>query len=117
MIMTNVSGLVHPNSRPRIYAGLLLILGTALAAGGVRLALIGGSLYYVCAGTVVVVSAILLWRGRLLGAWLYGAMLLGTAIWALWEVGLDFWQLWPRLWIWAALGLWLLIPRTRRGLA
>jgi quinoprotein glucose dehydrogenase len=103
--------------RPRrIYAALLFLIGAALAIGGIRLAALGGSLYYVLAGTLVVASAILLWRGRRLGAWLYVAMLVGTLVWALWEVGLDGWALMPRLLMWIVLGLWLLTPWARRGL-
>ena len=102
---------------PRIYAVLLFAVGAASAAAGVMLALLGGSPYYATAGLAVIASAIMLWRGRLLGAWLYAAMLLGTLVWAFWEVRLDAWQLLPRLLMWTVLGLWLLLPRTRRGLA
>ena len=116
--MTDAQPGVSSNRKPpRVYAALLFVIGAALAAGGVTLVTLGGSFYYAIAGLAVVASAILLWRGRLLGAWLYAAMLLGTLAWALWEVGLDGWQLLPRLLMWVVLGLWLLLPRTRRSLA
>jgi quinoprotein glucose dehydrogenase len=101
---------------PRLFAVLLLVVGGVLAVGGVRLAMLGGSWYYLIGGGAIVASAVLLWRGHRSGAWLYGAMILGTAIWALWEVGLDGWALVPRLLALFVLGLWLLTPGVRSGL-
>ncbi len=43
-------------------------------------------------------------------------MLLASTAWALWEVGLDWWQLVPRLALWFALGVILLLPWARRPL-
>lgn len=102
---------------PRIFAGLLFVIGLALAGGGLYLALLDGSLYYVVAGSLIVVAAVLLWAGRRAGAWLYFAVVLGTWGWAIWEVGFDGWQLVPRVLLLTALGLWLLTPHARRGLA
>lgn len=101
---------------PRIFAALLLLLGAVLAVGGVWLAVLGGSPYYAIAGLALILSGILLWRGRRSGAWLYLIILLGTFGWSLWEVGLDGWQLLPRLALFMVLGLWLLTPWARRGL-
>jgi quinate dehydrogenase (quinone) len=95
---------------------LLVLVGLALATGGVVLALRGGSLYYLVAGIVLVLSGVFTWRGRPLGGTLYGWLLLATVAWALLEVGLDRWGLVPRLVMFAVLGLWFLLPRTRRGL-
>jgi quinoprotein glucose dehydrogenase len=102
---------------PRIYASLVVLLGLALLWGGVQLLLVGGSLYYVLAGGMTVACGMLLWRGRIEGAWLYGVVVLLTLIWALWEVGFDFWGLLPRLGLLVVFGLWLFAPWTRRGLA
>lgn len=101
---------------PRLFAAVLLLVGIVLAAGGVQLALLDGSLYYAVAGTALAVAAILLWRGRRSGAWLFLLVLLGTWGWAIWEVGLDGWQLMPRVLLLTVLGLWLLTPWARRGL-
>ncbi|HYM35801.1 MAG TPA: hypothetical protein VET48_10425, partial [Steroidobacteraceae bacterium] len=102
--------------RPRIFASVLFVIGLMLAFGGVRLAFLGGSLYYLIAGCVIVASALLIWRGKKSGAWLYGLMLIATLIWSLAEVGFDWWALAPRLAMFSVLGSWLLVPGTRRKL-
>ncbi|MFN3357843.1 MAG: hypothetical protein ACK418_17795 [Pseudomonas sp.] len=45
---------------PRLLGVLLLIMGLALLAGGIKLALLGGSLYYLLAGIGVALTGILL---------------------------------------------------------
>lgn len=102
---------------PRIFAALLFLIGASIGAGGLWLATLGGSLYYAIAGIAIIASALLLWKGRRSGAWLYGAMLVGTLVWALSEVGFDLWGLLPRLALLTVLGAWLLTPWAKRGLA
>lgn len=102
--------------RPRVLAVVMLLLGAALCVPGAALALAGGSVYYVIAGTVLLICGVLLFRGDRRGALLYGLLLLGTLAWSLFEAGLDPWALLPRLGLLTALGLWLLLPRVRRGL-
>lgn len=99
---------------PRIFAAVVFLLGAAFVWGGIRLMSVGGSLYYLIAGLVLLGSGLLLWRGNRLGSWLYGALLAGTLIWSLWEVGWDVWALVPRLAFLTVVGLWLLMPWTRR---
>jgi quinoprotein glucose dehydrogenase len=100
------------NARPPyIYATLLLIIGLALAGGGSWLLSLGGSPYYLVAGLMVIGSAILLYRGRAEGAWLYGLMLSLTIAWSLWEIGFDWWGLTARIVAPTILGLWLLLPQ------
>lgn len=110
------SSLESAASPPRVYPLLLLLVGLALFAGGARLLMLGGSVYYLLSGMAIAVSAVLLWRGRAEGAWAYGAMYLATLIWSLWEVGFTFWGLLPRLALLTLLGAWLLTPWTRRAL-
>ncbi|HEY0212504.1 MAG TPA: membrane-bound PQQ-dependent dehydrogenase, glucose/quinate/shikimate family [Paenirhodobacter sp.] len=82
----------------------LALLGAVIVAAGLffviaggKLALLGGSWYFVLAGLVLIVSGVLIVRGRVCGAALFGAALLATGIWALWEVGLQFWPLVSRV--------------------
>jgi membrane-bound PQQ-dependent dehydrogenase (glucose/quinate/shikimate family) len=107
----------HSRPRPpRIFASFLLLIGLVLAAGGVRLATLGGSLYYAITGVLLIASAVLLWRGQRWGAHLYGLMTLGTIVWALVESGFDGWALAPRVLPFLVLGLLLLRSKTRRSL-
>ncbi len=101
---------------PRLLGVLLLLMGMALVAGGIKLMQLGGSLYYLLAGIGFAVVGIMLLALRKHALGLYGLVLLGSTAWALWEVGLDWWQLVPRLSLWFALGVVLLLPWTRRPL-
>jgi quinoprotein glucose dehydrogenase len=103
-------------SAPWIFAIVLALFGAALGAGGVELALLGGSLYYFLTGAALIATAWLLWRGRRAGMWLYAAIIGYTAVWSLWEIGLDGWSLASRLGLFVLLGLYFLLPHTRRGL-
>ena len=102
--------------KPRLLAMVLTLCGVGLSLQGWTLALLGGSLYYLSAGLLLITVAVLLFRGRPEGAWLFGAFLGMTYLWALFEVGLDPWQLMPRVGLFTVLGLWFLLPRVRRGL-
>jgi quinate dehydrogenase (quinone) len=101
---------------PRTFAAIVLLVAIAFLYGGVRLIAVGGSLYYLLAGGVLLASAILLWRGNKLGSHLYGALLAATLAWSLFEVGADLWALAPRLGLLSVLGAWLLTPFARRAL-
>ena len=101
---------------PRLLGILLLLMGLALLAGGIKLSQLGGSLYYLIAGIGFALSGVLLLALRRNALGLYGLVLLGSTLWALWEVGLDWWQLVPRLALWFALGVVLLLPWARRPL-
>lgn len=102
---------------PWIFAVLLFLLGAVLAVGGAQLALLGGSLYYVLTGVILIIAAALLWRGRRAGMWLYVFILLYTLIWSLWEVGMDGWSLASRLGLLVVLGCYFLFPAVRRRIA
>ena len=91
------------------------LFGLVLLIGGVWLATLGGSLYYLVAGVVLLVIAGMLGRRSTAGIWLYALLMIATVIWGLWEAGTDFWALVPRLDILGVLGLWLLIPAATRG--
>lgn len=101
---------------PRFFAAFLILIGLALAAGGVQLITLGGSFYYAIAGITLVASGALLFRGNAWGSWLYGILTAGTVVWAITEVGFDGWALAPRILPFLVLGLWLLRPGLRRTL-
>ena len=97
----------------KVLAGLLFTLGAWLAGGGAWLVTLGGSWYYLVAGVATMASAVLLWRARRLGLWVYFATFVATVLWALAEGGADFWQLVPRLGLPLAIVLYLLMPWVR----
>jgi glucose dehydrogenase len=95
---------------------ILLLLGAALGAGGVWLAVLGGSWAYIAIGIGLLVSGVLLVRRRRAGLGVYATLLIATLVWALWEVGLDRWALIPRGAFLAVVGVWLLMPLFSRPL-
>ena len=101
---------------PWIFGSILFLLGVALAIGGVQLALLGGSLYYVLTGVLLVIAAVYLWRRRRIGMWLYLFVVAYTLVWSLWEIGLDGWALASRLGLLVVLALYFLFPAARRRL-
>lgn len=76
---------------------VVFIIGLPLIWGGVQLAWLGGSWYYLLAGIGLAVTGLLIFRHNKWGIWLYAAVYLATIAWALWEAGLHFWPLVPRL--------------------
>ena len=93
------------------------VLGLALAAGGVYLATVGGSLYYIIAGLGLAITGFLVFKGRRAAFGLLAVLLLGSVIWSLVEVRFDWWQLLPRLDLWFVLAVWLLLPFVSRRFA
>jgi len=81
----------------RVLATVLALIGLALTIGGGWLLALGGSPYYLLAGLGLVASGVMLWRLKLLGAWIYIGVFVLTVLWALWEVGLNGWALVPRV--------------------
>jgi quinoprotein glucose dehydrogenase len=101
---------------PTLLGVVIVLMGLALLALGIRLSQLGGSLYYLIAGIGFTISGILLIMGRRSALTLYALLLFASTVWALWEVGLDWWQLVPRLALWFAIGVVLLLPWFRRPL-
>jgi quinoprotein glucose dehydrogenase len=106
----------HTKSGPllAITGAVFAILGLVLIVGGGYLASLGGSLYYVLAGIGLLATGVLVFMGRRAAQGLLAALLLATLAWALVEVRFDWWQLLPRLDIWFAAGIWLLLPFVNR---
>ncbi|MVW79280.1 glucose/quinate/shikimate family membrane-bound PQQ-dependent dehydrogenase [Bordetella sp. 02P26C-1] len=107
----------HSRSASQTLGWIVLVLIALYAfAGGIWLAALGGSWYYVLLGMVLIVSAVFLWRFRAAGLWCYAVALLATWFWGIWEVGADFWALAPRYGLLFLLGLWFLLPPATRGI-
>lgn len=101
---------------PSLLGIMLLLMGLALLAGGIKLSMLGGSLYYLLAGIGLLATGVLLLAARRSALGLYALVLFVSTVWALWEVRLDWWQLVPRLALFFALGIVLLLPWVRRPL-
>ena len=80
-----------------VLGAVLVLCGLFFAIGGVKLAMLGGSSYFLIAGIAIVLSGLLIVLRRPAGALLFGLVTLLTAIWAVWEVGFEFWPLNSRL--------------------
>ena len=90
-----------------ILASLMAAIGIVLAAGGVWLAILGGSPYYVIAGLALLASAWFLFRGRLLGGWIYIGLFILSAIWGFMESRGNAWAMIP--WLVAPLVILILV--------
>ena len=100
-----------------LVGAVIVAAGLFFVVGGGYLAWLGGSLYFVVAGLVLIASGVQIMRARLSGAALFGVALLGTAIWAVWDAGLAFWPLVSRLFAMAVGGVVvaLSVPLLTRG--
>ncbi|TGV33779.1 membrane-bound PQQ-dependent dehydrogenase, glucose/quinate/shikimate family, partial [bacterium M00.F.Ca.ET.168.01.1.1] len=90
---------------------VLFLIGLVLGGGGIWLAVLGGSWYYVIAGLVFLITGWLLLMRRSTSLWFYALFVLATLCWAVWEIGFDWWQLGPRGGVIVLIALWLLTPR------
>ncbi|MEZ5598780.1 MAG: PQQ-binding-like beta-propeller repeat protein [Pseudomonadales bacterium] len=97
-------------------AAVIGVLGALMAVQGAQLAFRGGTLYYVCAGILMLASGVALWRGQPRGFHLFGGVLLLTLAWAVYEAGTSFWLVGSRIWIVGLLAIWLCTPMVRRRL-
>jgi quinoprotein glucose dehydrogenase len=95
---------------------LFILIGLALGGGGGWLVALGGSPFYLFAGVLFLITAVLLWKRRASALWVYAMLVLTALIWAVWEVGFDWWQLGPRGGLIIVLGIWMLTPWIRRPL-
>src|SRR3546814_10400729 len=80
-----------------IFGAVLVLIGLALAIGGIWLIILGGSFYYALAGAALALAGSLLMVDRIAGAWIYFVLFVATVIWAVWEVGFNGLALVPRI--------------------
>ncbi|UJB18749.1 MULTISPECIES: membrane-bound PQQ-dependent dehydrogenase, glucose/quinate/shikimate family [Lysobacter] len=97
----------------RLVSAVVFLLGLALFGGGVYLAVLGGSWYYLLTGLALMVSGGQLFRDRRDGVWLFGGVFVATIVWTIWESGSSYWGWVPRLGLLTGLGMViaLLLPR------
>ncbi|WP_257558164.1 membrane-bound PQQ-dependent dehydrogenase, glucose/quinate/shikimate family [Sphingobium sp. CFD-2] len=97
MVSPSVQPTAARTLAPLILGGIIAAIGLVLGIGGIWLAALGGSAYYLVTGIAMLTSGALLIRRRQLGGWLYCAIFLLTVIWAFAEVGANNWALVPRV--------------------
>jgi quinoprotein glucose dehydrogenase len=96
------------SSLPAILLALLLaLIGAILGIGGAWLVLLGGSPYYLIAGVALLASAWFLFRGRLLGGWIYVGLFILSAAWGFAESRGNAWAMIP--WLVAPLVMLILV--------
>ena len=88
-----------------VLGGVMALSGAGLAVGGVELAALGGSWYYVIAGLAMVLAGVLYILQRPVAALVLAALTIGTVIWAYGEAGTSFWHQVPRLAPFLVMGL------------
>lgn len=93
------------------------LLGAAILYYGARLAIIGGSFFYVVMGIGLLIAGIQIARQRQNGLGIYALTLAASFIWTLYEVGLDKWQWIPRGALIIFIGLLLSLPFVRQWFA
>lgn len=81
----------------RCVATLMIGFAVMLGTGGLWLAMLGGSWYYLFAGVGLGLSGAFLWQRGRGGLWLYLLVLAVTIVWAMLERGLTGWPQVPRL--------------------
>jgi quinoprotein glucose dehydrogenase len=80
-----------------VVAILLALIGIILTIGGAWLATLGGSIYYLIAGIGLLASAWFIFRGRILGGWIYVGLFALSAIWGFAESRGNAWAMIPWL--------------------
>ncbi|KQT85197.1 membrane-bound PQQ-dependent dehydrogenase, glucose/quinate/shikimate family [Aurantimonas sp. Leaf443] len=99
-----------------VLAALMALMGLGLLGGGLWLATLGGSLYYLFAGAFFLLTAYLLYRRRRQALAAYAFLIVATLLWALFEVGFDWWPLAARGGVIFVFGALLLLPPVTRSL-
>lgn len=102
-----------PRTRPRVWTLICTVLfvacGLAALGGGVWLASLGGSVYYVPAGACLIATGLLLRTRPAPALLLHALCIVGTVAWAFREGGLDWWPYAARVDLPFVLGVLLLV--------
>ena len=103
-----------------LLSALMVVIGLMLGIGGAYLATLGGSVYFLLMGLALIVSAVLIFKGKRSGAWLYAVACILSMIWAVWDAGFTFWPLFSRLFTFGVLAFLIVLSypllKAREGL-
>lgn len=101
----------------RIMASVLLLCALPLIAGGGYLVSLSGSWYYLIAGLLLLISSLLLFKGKRAGLAIFFVLYIATFFWTLYESGSDYWGWIPRMSVLTVLALLLAltIPALNQG--
>lgn len=101
---------------PRILGLLLALLGATTVIGGVNLLLMNDSPYFFVIGIGMLISGLLLARGKKMGAYAYAGTLAIIILWSLFEVGFDVSQLLPRIVVPSLIGAYIFSDKVKSRL-
>ena len=101
---------------PRILGLLLALLGATTVIGGVNLLLMNDSPYFCVIGIGMLISGLLLARGKKVGAYAYAGTLSIIVLWSLLEVGLDISLLLPRIVVPSLIGAYIFSNKVKSRL-
>lgn len=102
----------------KTYALIQIVFALILTFGGAYLLYLGGSIYYLFTGILLLISGIYIFRIKLSGTKIFAVIFVYTLIWTMWEAGTRFWGWIPRLATIAifAFFLTLLLPYFEHGI-
>lgn len=113
--MTANKTLSHSRVGTWVFSSILGLIALVLCGGGLKLLMLGGSPYYLVAGVMIMVTAVMVAIKQKYAVTLYAIFLLGTAAWAIWESGFQPWPLVARVFAPAILGCAFLFGGSARG--
>lgn len=102
---------------PRTLGLLLALLGATTVIGGINLLLMNDTPYFFVIGIGLLVSGLLLARGKKAGAYAYAGTLSVIILWSLVEVGLDVGLLLPRIVVPGLIGAYIFSGKVKSRLA
>ncbi|AWM79265.1 membrane-bound PQQ-dependent dehydrogenase, glucose/quinate/shikimate family [Gammaproteobacteria bacterium ESL0073] len=96
---------------------VLMIIGICLLYMGVKLSLLGGSVFYIVMAVGIIITAIALFLKKRIALTIYAILMWVTLGWIIYEVGFDKWLWIPRGDLIGLIGLWLMMPWIVRSLS
>src|ERR1700719_102415 len=86
------TGATMERSRAVFITGIIYaLIGLVLAGGGIWLAALGGSIFYIILGVGILATGALLLAQRRSALWLFAIVLVGTLAWGVYEGPSEWW--------------------------